>query len=60
MIKRVQIIDLREFVVAALNPIKQAFIVHVAYLDANILRHPVWKAQIASLIAKKVTVLTKY
>lgn len=51
-----QIIDQKEFVIAALNPGKEAFVIYMAYLEAKILIHLVWEAQIALLLIGKVTI----
>lgn len=61
-IKRVWIINWKKFVPAVLDPSKKAFILYIAYLglDLKISIHLAWKAQIALLVAKKVTVLAKY
>ena len=58
--KQVQMIDYRKFAAAALNSNKDVFIVHVAYLGAKMSIHPARKAQIALLLAKKVSVPEKY
>lgn len=50
----------KEFAVVALDPGKEVFVIYIAYLKAKILIHPIQKAQITLLLAKKVIVLTKY
>ena len=54
--KQVQIIDTKEFAIAALELTQGAFVFHIAYLDSKILIYPAKKAQIALLVAKKVAV----
>ena len=58
--KRVQIIDCREFAAIALAVDKKVFVVYVAYLGVKMLIYPAWKAQMALLLAKKVSVPKEY
>lgn len=59
-IKRIQLIDCKKFAAAALDPGKEAFVMHVNYFQAKMLIHPTQKAQIALLLAKEVTVPDEY
>ena len=61
-IKRVQIISPKEFVIAALNPDHEAFVVHVATFFSSIELHQDREVQIATLIADKapITILAEY
>lgn len=54
--KRLQIIDWKKFTTLALAPDEEAFVIHVAYLEAKILIYLAWKAQIALLLAKKMSI----
>ena len=61
--KKVQIIDWKEFAKAALDPNKEAFVVHVATINAEpMIIYPARKAQIALLKADEapVTIPVKY
>ena len=58
--KRVQLIDCREFVAAALILVEEVFVVHMAYLGIKISIHPAREAQIALLLAKEGSVYKKY
>lgn len=51
----VQIIGLKKFAVAALDVDNKTFIIHIAYLGAKILIYLACKAQIALLMAKKLS-----
>lgn len=55
-----QIINEKEFVIAALNLTKKTFMIHMAYLGAKILIYLAQKFQITLLITEKVIVLAKY
>ena len=59
---RVELIDKKEFVKVALDEHIEAFVVHVSSLSlgSKMTIHPAWKAQIALLLAKKVTIPAKY
>lgn len=57
--KRVQIIDEKKFTTVALDLTKKAFVIHIVYLESKMSIHSACKAQIAYVVAKKVTVLTK-
>ena len=54
--RQVELIDKKEFAKAALDENVKAFVVHMASFTSKISIHPARKAQIASLIAKEVTV----
>ena len=58
--RQVEIIDQKEFAKAALNENIEALVVHVRSLRSKITIHLAKKAQLALLLAKKVTVPTKY
>lgn len=58
--KQMQIIDRKEFAIAALASEKAVFVMHVAYLEPKMLIHPDRKAQIALFLAKKISVSKKY
>ena len=60
--QRVKLIDKNEFAKAALDENIEAFMVYVSSpsLKSKMTIHPARGAQIASLLAKKVTVLAKY
>lgn len=58
--RHVEIIDKKKFVKTALNKNVEAFVVYIAFLLSKILIYPTWTAQIALLLAKKVTILTEY
>lgn len=62
MTKWVQLIGHKKFVAAALDSTKEAFVMYIASLSLNfkMTTHLAWKAQIALLVVKKVTVLAKY
>ena len=49
-------LDKKNFMAAALALGKKAFVVYVAYLEAKISIYSAWKAQMALLLAKKVSV----
>ena len=59
--RRVEFIDKKEFAKAALDENIEAFMVHVSSLNlgSKMTIHPGWEAQIASLLAKEVTVSTE-
>ena len=59
---RVEVIDKKEFAKAALNKNIGAFVIYVSFLSlrSKMTIYAAWKAQIASLLAKKVTVPAKY
>ena len=60
-IKRVEIIDRKEFTKAALDKHVEVFVVHVTSLSLNSMSiHPAREAQIASLIAKEVKIPIEY
>lgn len=52
--KRVQIIDQKEFATAALDPNKEAFVIHVATLTSKITIYSAGEAQIALLNLEEV------
>ena len=54
------IIEWKKFAAAASALNKETFLVHMAYLGAKMLIYPAWKAQIALLLAKKVSVPKEY
>ena len=60
--RRIELIDKKEFAKAALDENIKAFVVHVSSLSlgSKMTIHPARKAQIASLLAEKITVLAKY
>lgn len=58
--KQIQLIDRKKLAAAALNLSKEAFVVHVAYFKAKMSIHLTREAQIALLLAKKVTVSDDY
>lgn len=60
--KQRQIIYQKEFVTAALDLKKVAFVVNIAFLILSwkISIYSIWEVQIVLLVAKKVTVLAKY
>lgn len=58
IIKQVQILNYKEFVVAALDSGKKTFIIYISSLDTKI--YLVLKAHFILLIAKIVNVLTIY
>ena len=60
--RRVELIDKKEFAKAALDENIKAFVVHVSSVSSRskMTIHPVREAQIASLLAKEVTVPAKY
>lgn len=60
MTKQVQMINQKKFAAITLDPVKEAFIVHVAYLGAKMSIYPAHNAQIILFVAKKVTIATKY
>ena len=63
IIKQVELIDKKEFAKAGFNENVEAFVVHVTSISLSKPKmsiHPARKAQIASLIAKEVKILTKY
>lgn len=55
-----QMIDLKKFAATALVLNKKAFVVHMAYLVAKILIHPIQKAQITLLLHQKISVMNEY
>ena len=57
---QLKIIDQKEFAKAALDKNVETFVVHVSSLGSKMTIHPARKAQLALLLAKKVTVLAKY
>ena len=57
--KRVEIIDRKKFAKAVLDKHVEAFVVHVTSLSTMAI-HPAREAQIASLVAKEVQILSKY
>ena len=59
-IRRVEIINQKEFAKAALDDNFQAFVLHVSSLISRMTIHPAREAQLALLLAKKVTVPTEY
>ena len=59
-IKRVELINKKEFAKAALDENSETFVVHVAFLSLVSGIHPDKKAQIASLLTKKVKIPNKY
>ena len=60
--QRVELIDKKEFAKAALDENIEAFVVHVSSLSLRLKMtiHPAQEAQIASLLAKEVTVPAEY
>ena len=61
--KRVELIDKKKFVKAALDENSETFLVHVAALEAPLAEmsiHPDREAQIVSLLTKKVTIPKEY
>ena len=54
--KRVQIIDRKEFVKAALDPNEEVFIIHIAIITSEMAIHLACQAQIALLKAEKALV----
>ena len=60
--RKVELIDKKEFAKAALDENIEAFILYVSFLCLRLKMtiHPARKAQIASLLAKEVTVPAKY
>ena len=59
--KRVEIIDKKEFAKTVLDENVEAFVVHVTSLSRNLMSiYPAQETQIASLLAKKVKIPTKY
>ena len=57
---RVKLIDQKECPKAVLNENIKAFVVYVSSLELKMIIHQARKAQLALLLAKKVTVLAKY
>lgn len=55
-------IEQKEYAIVTLDPNKEIFVNYIAFLNLRlkISIYPTWKAKIASLLAKKVTVLVKY
>lgn len=43
-----------------MDPTKEAFVVHLAYLESKMSIYRAWAAQIVLLVAEKVTVSKKY
>ena len=60
--QRIELIDKKEFAKVVLDKNIKAFVVHVSVLSlgSKMTIHSAWKAQIALLLAKKVTVPVKY
>lgn len=58
--KQIQLIDYKIFIAAALDLGKEAFIIYVPYLKAEISIHLAWECQITLLLAKKATIWDKY
>ena len=58
--RQVEIIDQKEFARVVLNKNIEVFVVHVSSLGSKITIHLAKEAQLALLLAKKVTVLAKY
>ena len=58
--QKVELIHKKEFAKAALDENVEAFVVYVASLTSKMMIHPVYKAQIASFLGEKVTILAKY
>ena len=56
----VKLINWKEFAKAALDENIEAFLMHVSFLRSKMTIHPVRKAWLALLLAKKVTVLVEY
>ena len=57
---RIELINWKEFAKTALDKNIEAFVVHVSSLGLKIIIHSVRKAQMALLLAKKITVLIEY
>ena len=60
IIRRVEIINKKEFATTALNKDNKTFVVHMAAFSIGSNVHPSWKAQIASLDVEEVTIPAKY
>lgn len=62
MTKQVQIINKKKFLVAALNPSKEVFLVYIVFLSLclKMLIYLVQKLQIALLITEKVVIAANY
>ena len=60
--QKVELINKKKFVKAALDKNIEAFMVHVSFLslESKMTIHSAWEAQIALLLAEKVTVPAKY
>ena len=58
--RQVEIIDWKKFAKAAFNKNVEVVVMHVSSLGSRMTIHPATKAQLALLLAKKVTVPTKY
>ena len=60
--QKIELINKKEFAKAALDENIEVFVVHVSSLSlgSKMTIHPAWKAKIALLLAKKVTVPAKY
>lgn len=58
--KQIQLINGKKFVIVVLDPGKRAFLIHVADLQSKMSIHQAWKAKIALLLAKKVTIPNEY
>ena len=56
----VKLIEQKKFAKAALNENIEAFVVHISFLELRMTIYPARKAQLALLLAKKVTVLVEY
>ena len=56
----VELIDKKKFTKATLDKNVEVFVVHVAFLISKMLIHLAQEAQIALLIAKKITVTAEY
>lgn len=55
-----QIIDRKKFAAVVWALSKKAFLLYVAYLEAKLWIYLAWKAQIALLLTKKVSVFEEY
>lgn len=53
-------ISFKKIVAIAIKPDKKAFVIYVAYLAIIISIYPVYKAEMALIIAKKITIPAKY
>ena len=57
---QIKLVNKKEFVKAVLNENVETFVIYVALLISKMTIYLVWKAQIALLVVKKITVLVKY